>query len=95
MLSRDAEDFARRLGENVRRVRKLADLSQGELGFRAGIHHTEVSCIETGKRVSRVDTLVKLSAALSEPIGTFIEGCEWEPPPEARRGRFQFREVGQ
>ena len=55
---------ARRFGENLRRARKGAGLSQEELGVRASLHRTEIGLLERGERIPRIDTLVKLAARL-------------------------------
>ena len=57
-------DIAARFGDNLVRCRKLADLSQDELSVRASVHRTEISQLERGLRITRIDTLVKLAAAL-------------------------------
>ena len=59
---------ARRFGTNLRQARKRADLSQEEVGARASLHRTEVGLLERGARVPRIDTLVKVAAALGVRI---------------------------
>jgi transcriptional regulator with XRE-family HTH domain len=44
-----------RFGQNLARCREGADVSQEELSFRASIHRTEVSLLERGERMPRVD----------------------------------------
>jgi transcriptional regulator with XRE-family HTH domain len=78
-----AEQFA----ENLVRQRKLADLSQDELSVRASVHRTEISQLERGLRIARIDTLVKLAASLEADPSELLEGIAWEPG-ETRRGRF-------
>ncbi|MGH7489152.1 MAG: helix-turn-helix transcriptional regulator, partial [bacterium] len=71
-------DVARRFGENLRRVRRQADISQEELGFRSGLHRTEVGLLERGARVPRLDTLLKLAAGLGIRIESpLFEGMSW------------------
>jgi transcriptional regulator with XRE-family HTH domain len=82
-------NFARRLGVNLRCVRKRAGLSQEELSFRAGLHCTAVGQLERGERVARADTLIKLAGGLAIPAGTLLEGLAWEPPKYAAGG-FQL-----
>jgi len=57
-------DFADRFGQNLRRCRRVADLSQEQLGLRVGLHRTEIGLLERGARIPRIDTLLKLTAAL-------------------------------
>lgn len=43
-------EVGRHFGANLRRARRAADLSQEALGFRAGLHRTEVGLLERGVR---------------------------------------------
>ncbi len=72
-------DIAALFGENLSRCRQRADMSQEELGIRASLHRTEISQLERGLRVARIDTLVKLAGALSVPPSALIEGISWSP----------------
>lgn len=51
-------------GANVRRARKRAGLSQEALGFASGVHRTEVSLIELGRRNPSLTTVVSLARGL-------------------------------
>jgi transcriptional regulator with XRE-family HTH domain len=82
-------DFADRFGQNLRRCRRVADLSQEQLGVQAGLHRTEIGLLERGARVPRIDTLLKLTAALDIAPAELIEGISWEPG-EAHRGTFRL-----
>jgi transcriptional regulator with XRE-family HTH domain len=76
----DSIDVARHFGANLRRVRKQADLSQEEVGFRSSLHRTEVGLLERGARVPRIDTLVKLAGALGVKIDcALLDGMTWTP----------------
>lgn len=81
-------DIAARFGDNLARQRKLADLSQDEVSVRASLHRTEVSQLERGLRVPRIDTVAKLAGALEVDPGELFEGIAWEPG-EMRQGRFE------
>jgi XRE family transcriptional regulator, regulator of sulfur utilization len=81
-------DVAGRFGDNLKRQRKRADLSQDEMSFRASLHRTEISQIERGLRLCRVDTVVKLAGALEIEPGTLFEGIGWEPG-DIRIGQFK------
>jgi transcriptional regulator with XRE-family HTH domain len=72
-------DIATRLGENLTRRRKAAGMSQDALGLAADLHRTEISGIERGLRVPRIDTLVKLAAGLSIPPEDLLDGIGWQP----------------
>ena len=80
---------ADRFGQNLRRCRRVADLSQEQLGVRAGLHRTEIGLLERGARVPRIDTLLKLAAALDINPRELIDGIVWEPG-ESHPGRFKL-----
>lgn len=78
---------AEQFGSNLARLRRRSGLSQEEVGWRASVHRTEVSQLERGLRVARVDTVAKLAAALEVEPGEFFEGIVWEQG-DVRYGRF-------
>jgi transcriptional regulator with XRE-family HTH domain len=84
------KELSRRFGENVVIYRRRVGLSQEELGFRASLHRTEISQLEQGARLARIDTLVKLAGALSVPPGDLLKGMAWTPGG-TRAGRFRLR----
>jgi transcriptional regulator with XRE-family HTH domain len=73
-------EVARRFGENLRRHRKAADISQEELGVRCSLHRTEIGLLERGARVPRIDTLIKISSGLGIRIDcALLDGITWTP----------------
>ncbi len=76
-----------RFAANLIRIRKEADLSQEELAVLASVHRTEISLLERGVRLPRLDTLVKVAASLEVSADELLEGIEWTPG-EQRQGRF-------
>jgi len=83
-----AVDLKTRLGENLRRCRKRAGLSQEELSFRASLHRTAVGQLERAERIARADTLVKLAGALCVPPGELLDGIVWRRA-FAQEGQFE------
>jgi transcriptional regulator with XRE-family HTH domain len=81
-------DIAAIFGENLTRCRKRAALSQEELSVRASVHHTEISQLERGLRVARVDTLIKLIGSLEVDAEDLLTGMDWEPGG-TRIGKFK------
>jgi transcriptional regulator with XRE-family HTH domain len=71
--------FAGRFAVNLRRLRNEAGLSQEELAFRSAIHRTQISLLETGGRLPRIETLVKLAGAVGATPNDLLSGIEWEP----------------
>jgi transcriptional regulator with XRE-family HTH domain len=73
-------EVARRFGENLRRLRKGAGISQEELGLRCSLHRTEIGLLERGARVPRIDTLIKLASGLGIKIDcALLQGISWAP----------------
>lgn len=64
-----------------------APTSQEELSVLASFHRTEISQLERGLRVARIDTLVKLAGSLEVCADELLVGIVWELG-EARPGRF-------
>jgi transcriptional regulator with XRE-family HTH domain len=60
------------LGRNLRRAREERELTQEEVARRSGVHATEVSRIEAGKRDPRVSTVERLAAAVNLPPGELL-----------------------
>lgn len=80
---------AQRFGDNLARRRKAADLTQEEASFAAGVHRTEIGLLERGRRIPRIDTLVKLAATVGVKPEDLLEGIVWEPGT-VRAGRFEL-----
>jgi transcriptional regulator with XRE-family HTH domain len=56
----------------LRLARKRLGLSQEEVGYRSGVHPTEISRIEAGKRDPRVSTLRRLEEAVGVSPGDLL-----------------------
>lgn len=80
-------NVAERFGENLVRVRKLSRMSQDDLAERSTLNRTHIGLLEHGKRLPRLDTLVKLAAALEVSVNDLVQGIEWLPG-ENREGQF-------
>lgn len=80
-------NVAQQFGENLARLRKRADMSQEELAWGASVHRTEVSQLERGLRIARVDTVAKLAGTLEVEPGALFEGIAWRRG-SVRAGRF-------
>jgi transcriptional regulator with XRE-family HTH domain len=84
-------EAARRLGKNLWRARRRAGFSQEDLGALACLHRTEIGMVENGERLPRIDTLMKLAAALEVGLEALVEGIEWLPPGPPPSGSFAVR----
>jgi transcriptional regulator with XRE-family HTH domain len=81
-------DISERFGENLLRIRQARKLSQENLADRAGIHRTQISLLESGRRQPLIGTVVRLAGALDVPVETLFEGILWEPSAVGH-GRFR------
>jgi transcriptional regulator with XRE-family HTH domain len=70
-------ELAECFGTNLARHRRLSGLSQEDVAIRAGTHRTEVSQLERGLRLPRLDTAVRLAAAVEANLGELVEGMTW------------------
>ena len=81
-------DIAGKFGDNLARARRAADVTQEELSIRASLHRTEVSQLERGLRVPRIDTLIKLASSLEVDPEELLAGIKWSPG-DVRLGNFR------
>ncbi|HEX3042591.1 MAG TPA: helix-turn-helix transcriptional regulator [Solirubrobacterales bacterium] len=61
------------LGSNLREARLKLEMSQEQVAERSGVHATEVSRIEAGKRDPRVTTVERLARAVNLRPGQLLE----------------------
>jgi transcriptional regulator with XRE-family HTH domain len=86
-------DIAAQFGDNLVRCRKRADMSQDELSVMASVHRTEISQLERGLRIARIDTLAKLYGSLEVEPAELLVGIDWQPG-DRRIGSFRARGDG-
>src|SRR4051812_6338902 len=77
---------AEQLGRNLFMARRRAGYSQEELAACCSLHRTEIGFVESGQRLPRADTLVKLASALGIGAGWLLAGIEWVVPAPSRPG---------
>ena len=82
--------IAKRFAQNLARARRRKGLSQEALSVRASVHRTEISQLERGLRVPRIDTMVKLAAGLGVTPDVLLDGIEWTPG-ETVYGSFEVQ----
>lgn len=85
---------AARVGRNVFMARRRAGFSQEELGALTCLHRTEIGFVESGRRLPRVDTLLKLASALGVGAEQLLEGVEWIVPAPTQPGTFAIQPTG-
>ncbi len=59
-------------GERVRVLRKLLNISQDELAFRADLHRNYISDVECGRRNVSLKAIEKIANGLNVPIDTLF-----------------------
>lgn len=62
------------LGENLRRLRESAGLTQMELSLRCGMDMAEISRLERGLRDPRLSTIVRLATGLQLDAADLVRG---------------------
>jgi transcriptional regulator with XRE-family HTH domain len=69
-------DSAQAFGQLLKLRRKADGLSQELLAERAGLHRTEISLIERGKRDPRLETLRQLADGLDTTLSDLLEDLD-------------------
>ena len=70
------DDINRRIGERLRRRRRLMGLTQSDVAERCGVGFQQVQKYETGLTGVSAVQLVRLAGVLSVPVAYFFEGLE-------------------
>lgn len=71
--------LAERFGTNLTRCRERAGINKSQLARLAELDPTAISRFESGQRMPRLDTLVKLTGALDCRADELVEGLSWKP----------------
>lgn len=69
--------LAERFGANLTRCRERAGINKAQLARLTELHPTAISFFESGKRMPRLDTLVKLTGVLGCRADELVEGMVW------------------
>lgn len=77
-MDTSAKQVAAIVGPRIRRIRRGLDMSQEALAENAEMYRTEMTRIEWGERLPRLDTLIKLAGGLGVPPSVLIDGIVWE-----------------
>lgn len=67
------EEFQKTLGHNIRRLRNVKSLTLEKLALEAGVHYSQVSRIELGKRNPSAYTIYILSRTLGVNPSEFFK----------------------
>lgn len=63
-------------GEELRKAREKAGLTQEQLAFRAGVHRTYISLLERDLKSPTLNMLFRLCRALEMPTGKLVTRVE-------------------
>ena len=67
------KDILITFGNNVRKYRKLAGLSQEDLAYTAGVHRTYIGMIERAEKNITLINIEKIAKALNIEIGVLLK----------------------
>lgn len=82
-----------RFGENLILLRGRVDLSQEQTAERAGLHKTEISLLERGLRLPRLDTIVRLAGAIEVEPCELLTGMNWRLAGSIQRGGYMRQDA--
>lgn len=68
----EKELFLRNIGNNIRTIRMLKNMSQEELAFKINSARNFIGCIERGEKAPTVYVLYKIAAVLNVPIDNLL-----------------------
>ncbi len=71
----DVKDKAltKKVGEEIRRLRRTVDLSQEGFADQCGLHRTYMGAIERGEKSMTIETAKKVVGALGLSLGEFFQ----------------------
>ena len=70
------EETRERIGQRVKALRLMADMSQDELAQRAGLQRTHIGRIEGGKYAVNIETLQAIAEALGMTVDITDPGLQ-------------------
>lgn len=65
--------LTRKVGEEIRRLRRAADFSQEGFADQCGVHRTYMGAIERGEKTMTLETAKKVIGALGLTLGQFFQ----------------------
>ncbi len=67
------EDYSKRLGENLKKIRTRKDVTQIEIAKKLAVNRSFVSNIENGKTNPTLSTITNLANALDVPVNELLK----------------------
>jgi transcriptional regulator with XRE-family HTH domain len=65
-----------RIGQRIKAIRKMKRISQAELAEATELSVNYISCIETGKRHSSLDVLIRIADELGVSVDHLLNGSQ-------------------
>ena len=81
------------LGRNIRKARKLMNISQEELAFRCELHRTYLSDIERGVRNLSFSSLVSLARGLGSSVSELTQDISNHLDRVGQPGSASFKKI--
>jgi len=72
MANSDDKKFIKKIGEQIRELRKEQDMTQLDLAVKSGMEENAVQRLETGRTNPTVKTLLKISRALDVDFSKLV-----------------------
>lgn len=72
MNKAEFQKVRKRLGANIRHLRKEQGWSQEDLAFECGLHRTYIGAIERGEQNVSIDNITKIALTLGVGVGDLI-----------------------
>ena len=65
--------LTKKVAEEIRRLRRAADLSQEDFAAKCGVHRTYMGAIERAEKTMSIETAKKVVSALGLTLGEFFQ----------------------
>jgi transcriptional regulator with XRE-family HTH domain len=73
------DEIRERFAANLRACRERLGISQEEVSFRMGVHRTTIGPFELGKKMPRIENVIRLSGVLGVTPNELVAGITWAP----------------
>lgn len=67
------EDYSKKLGENLKRIRTRKNITQTEIARQLAVDRSFISNIENGKTNPTLSTITNLAKALDVPVNELLK----------------------
>ena len=78
MVEKDYQEQVQFVLSRIKEERQKANMSQIELSFNAGLSQNQINCIESGRNIPNLCTLIKICNALKIKPETLFSSPDFE-----------------